>query len=65
MIRFRAINESVTQVGDTAVEVALINSHDGTSAYELSLGAFRLACLNGMMVSEGLVETVKVRHTAR
>jgi Domain of unknown function (DUF932) len=63
MIRFRAVNEILTQVGDTTVEVALRNSHDGTSAYELSLGAFRLACLNGMMVSEGLVETVKVRHT--
>ena len=63
MIRFRSTNEALTQVGDTAVEVVLVNSHDGTSQYELSLGAFRLACLNGMMVSEGLVQSVKVRHT--
>ena len=45
------------------MEVVLVNSHDGTSRYELSLGAFRLACLNGMMVAEGLVEIVKIRHT--
>jgi len=63
MIRFRSQSESLTEVGDTAVELAMTNSHDGTSVYEFSLGAFRLACLNGMMVSEGLVQSVKVRHT--
>lgn len=62
MIRFRSMGETLAQVGDTAVEVALVNSHDGTSQYELSLGAFRLACLNGMMVSDGVCETIKVRH---
>lgn len=63
IIRFRPQNVELAQVGDTAVEAVLINSHDGTSAYELSLGAFRLACLNGMMVSEGLADIVKIRHT--
>src|SRR5258708_33993756 len=43
MIRFRAINESVTQVADTPVEVTILNSHDGTSAYEHSLGDIRRA----------------------
>lgn len=63
IIRFRSNDANLTQVGDTAVEVVLVNSHDGTSRYELSLGAFRLACLNGMMVSEGISEIVKIRHT--
>ena len=63
MIRFRAQDVSLAQVGDTTVEAILINSHDGTSAYEVSLGAFRLACLNGMMVPEGVTEIVKIRHT--
>lgn len=63
VIRFRPQNVSLAQVGDTTVESVLVNSHDGTSAYELSLGAFRLACLNGMMVAEGLAEIVRVRHT--
>jgi hypothetical protein len=63
VIRFRPANVTLAQVGDTSVETVLINSHDGTSLYDLSLGAFRLACLNGMMVSEGLVQGVKIRHT--
>jgi hypothetical protein len=63
MIRFRSLEQNLTQVGDTAVELAMTNSHDGTSLYEFSLGAFRLACLNGLMVSEGLVQSVKVRHS--
>jgi hypothetical protein len=63
IIRFRSNDANLTQVGDTAVEVVLVNSHDGTSRYELSLGAFRLACLNGLMVAEGLCEVIKIRHT--
>ena len=63
LIRFRPAVNHLTQVGDTAVETVLTNSHDGTSMYELALGAFRLACLNGMMVSEGVSEIVKIRHT--
>jgi hypothetical protein len=63
VIRFRPENTTLAQVGDTAVEAVLVNSHDGTSRYELSLGAFRLACLNGMMVAEGVAEIVRIRHT--
>jgi len=63
ILRFRPQDISLTQVGDTTVEAVLINSHDGTSAYELSLGAFRLACLNGMMVPEDITEIAKIRHT--
>lgn len=62
-IRFRAADTRVEAVGDTFVELALTNSHDGTSTYELSMGMERLACLNGMLVSEGLVQSLKVRHT--
>ena len=63
LIRFRPENVTLAQVGDTAVEAVLVNSHDGTSQYEISLGAFRLACLNGMMVAEGMAQIFKVRHT--
>lgn len=63
MIRFRPAELNITKVGDSAVEVILINSHDGTSRYDLSCGAFRLACLNGLMVAEGLVDRIRIRHT--
>lgn len=65
MIRFRPENTNLTNIGDTVIEAVLVNSHDGTSQYELSLGAFRLACLNGMMVSEHVSDIVCVRHTGR
>ncbi len=63
MMRFRAQDQQMSHVGDTAVEAILVNSHDGASCYEISLGAFRLTCENGAMVSEGLAEIYKVRHT--
>lgn len=67
MIRFRPQNATLTAVGDSILEAVLINSHDGTSVYDLSAGVFRLACLNGMMVAEGSagLEPIRVRHTGR
>ncbi len=64
MIRFRhADNLSVSwNVGQQFPEVILINSHDGTSAYKLMAGLFRLVCSNGMVVSDGMVESVSVYH---
>lgn len=63
MIRFRAAGQNVSKVGDSALETILINSHDGTSCYELSMGVFRSACLNGLVIAESLVGSVKIRHT--
>jgi len=63
MIRFRSQNDQLVVVGDTELEVILVNSHDGTSAYNVSLGMFRLACLNGLIVADSLVESIHVRHT--
>jgi len=63
LLRFRAADQQLNHVGDTAVEAILANSHDGASCYEISLGAFRLTCENGAMVSEGLAEIYRVRHT--
>ncbi len=63
MIRFRSTDANITKVGDSALEFVLVNSHDGTSAYDLSMGMFRLACLNGLMVAESLCEAIHIRHT--
>lgn len=63
MIRFRAGDAQISAVGDSVLEMVLVNSHDGSSAYELSAGVFRLACLNGMMVAESLLEAIHIRHT--
>ena len=63
MIRFR--HQSASQamtVGDSIPEVVLVNSHDGTSAYKLMAGLFRLVCSNGLMVSESELASISVMH---
>jgi len=50
-------------VGDKAFEIVLVNANDGTAAYHMAPGLFRLVCLNGLMVSEGSYDEVKVRHS--
>jgi len=42
-------------------EVVLVNSHDGTSAYKLYGGVFRIACTNGLVVGD-IDSTMSVRH---
>jgi hypothetical protein len=64
-IRFNHADAVATAVGDSIAQVCLTNSHDGTSAYALDLGLFRLVCLNGMMVSDGSFQTLKVPHTGK
>jgi hypothetical protein len=64
MVRFArelASPDSV-ELDDTIPQVCLKNSHDGSSAYELGLGLFRPICKNGLMVSTGSFEEVKVPH---
>jgi hypothetical protein len=51
-VRFRNMDIAPV-VGDTFPEVALINSHDAGSSYQLEAGLFRLACANGMVVPDG------------
>lgn len=63
MIRFRQAGANLTQVGDSLAEIIATNAHDGTSCYILGLGAFRLACTNGLMVAEGMFQSVRIRHT--
>lgn len=55
-------NGGERKVGDTSFEVMLRNAHDGTSSYQFHAGLFRLACLNGMVVSEGTVGAVHILH---
>jgi hypothetical protein len=42
-------------------EIILINSHDGTSSYQMLAGMFRFVCQNGM-VSGDKVEDIRVQH---
>jgi hypothetical protein len=63
MLRFRHGDVSrALAVGDVLPEVVLINSHDGTSAYKLIAGLYRLICSNGLMVSDREIDSISVTH---
>jgi hypothetical protein len=65
MIKFASVSakSQITKVGDSIAQVCLVNSHDGSSIYNLLAGLWRLACSNGLMVSEGNYNSVSVRHS--
>lgn len=62
MLRLRHRSTDLSAVGQEAFEIVLINANDGTSAYHMLPGVFRLVCLNGLMVGDTYDE-VKVRHS--
>jgi hypothetical protein len=64
MIRFRHQSSlEALVVGDSLAEVILVNSHDGTSAYKLMAGVFRLVCSNGMIVADSMQDSISIRHS--
>jgi len=65
MVRFRQEGTYLDKVGDLAPELILTNAHDGTTRYSIMAGFFRLACLNGMIVSEGEFGQINVLHLGR
>lgn len=60
MVRLRH-PDMVSAKGDTP-EIILLNSHDGSSSFQLVAGFFRFICLNGMMLGDKAGE-VRIRHT--
>lgn len=47
--------------GAEASEIILLNSHDGTSSYQMLAGMFRFVCQNGLVCGETLAD-VRVPH---
>jgi hypothetical protein len=44
-----------------AKEIILLNSHDGTSSYQMLAGMFRFVCKNGLVVGD-TIEDVRIPH---
>jgi hypothetical protein len=61
VVRLRRRFETV-QLRDAIPEIVFLNSHDGTSAYQLRMGVFRVVCLNGLIVSQGAFPAYRVSH---
>jgi hypothetical protein len=62
MIRFRHSDSLATASPEAIPEVILVNAHDGTSAYKLFAGIFRMVCTNGMIVADSLVDSLSIQH---
>jgi hypothetical protein len=60
MVRMRHVSQLNTQA--EVPEIILLNSHDGSSSYQLMAGVFRFVCSNGLIAGD-IVENVRVRHT--
>lgn len=58
MIRFRKVGQILEP---EASEIILINSHDGTSSYQMLAGMFRFVCQNGMVTGD-TIEDIRVPH---
>ncbi|WP_422646362.1 DUF932 domain-containing protein [Agrobacterium tumefaciens] len=64
LIRLRRVDDGKNyHVRDTVCEILLKNANDGTSAYELMAGLFRIRCLNSLVTQTGTIEETKVRHS--
>jgi hypothetical protein len=62
MIRLRHASALSVGVGATFSEIIIVNSHDGTTSLDMMGGMFKLACSNGLVVGQGLFDSVKARH---
>ena len=63
MVRFRQAGDiDQNTVGDSLPELVLTNSHDGTAAYQLHAGLFRLVCSNGLVIADATFTRIAIRH---
>lgn len=58
MIRLRHADQIT---GNEANEIVLLNSHDGTSSYQMLAGMYRFVCQNGMVCGR-TTNDIRVRH---
>jgi hypothetical protein len=58
MIRMRHANNILAP---QANEIVLLNSHDGTSSYQMLAGCFRFVCQNGMIAGD-ILEDIRIGH---
>jgi hypothetical protein len=60
-VRLRRRFETIS-LRDSAPEILLLNSHDGSSTYRLLMALYRAVCENGLVVSRGAFPTICVAH---
>lgn len=65
LIRLRYMGEQALAhpTDHTVSEIVLMNSHDGTSSYRMMGGQFRMVCSNGLIIADGTMQEIRVKHT--
>ena len=64
LIRLRRLDDARQyRVGDVVCEIILRNANDGTTAYELMAGLFRIRCLNSLVARIATIDSINVRHS--
>jgi len=62
LLRLRHRDHINAGYGVDVPEIILVNSHDGSSAYQLMAGFFRLVCSNGLIAGT-LTNDIHIRHS--
>jgi hypothetical protein len=63
MLRFRQEGvPSIHSLHEAYAEIVVQNSHDGSRAFRIMGGVFVQICGNGLVVSEGLVQSFRIKH---
>jgi hypothetical protein len=60
----RFVNPSLPEVNGNRIEAVILNSHDGTTAFEMSFGVFRIACANGLVVRTASLGGFRLTHSS-
>jgi hypothetical protein len=64
LIRLRRIDDVAKyQTGDTIAEILLKNANDGTAAYDLLAGLFKILCLNSLVAQTDTMDSLRVKHS--
>jgi len=53
---------AVQNVGGLIPEILLLNSHDRSTVFQIMAGIFRLVCANGLIISDSMFATHRVKH---
>jgi len=61
VLRFR--NPSLPAINGNIIEAVLLNSHDGSTAFQLGFGVYRTACANGLVVCTQSLGAIRLVHS--
>lgn len=62
LVRLRHQSSGYGSLSAEVPEIVLVNSHDGTSSYQLLSGIFRMVCSNGLIAGD-ICDDIRIRHS--